>query len=380
MGIFLNSIAPLEAYKLVVTSPYFVDKSALIEELIPALNVERRYFCITRPRRFGKTVIATMIGAFFGKIKEEDRLFDALQISTAALYTKHLHQHEVFFIDLSRVPEKCSTYQAYITRIIDGMKKDLSDRFSDLDIDCTKSVWDILQLVFEETKTKFIFVLDEWDAIFHMSFVSENERREYLLFLKNLLKDQAYVELVYMTGVLPIAKYSSGSELNMFAEYDMATKERFGAYFGFLDCEVDSLFAAYQKNTRNQRITREDLRRWYDGYHIASGERLYNPRSVVLALSDNQLSDYWTSSGPYDELFYYIRNNIEDVRDDLVLMASGEGVAVEIGQFAAVSMEIRTREQIYSAMVVYGLLTYEDGEVFIPNKELMGQFEELLCT
>ena len=247
MGIFLNSIAPLEAYKLVVTSPYFVDKSALIEELIPALNVERRYFCITRPRRFGKTVIATMVGAFFGKIKEEDRLFDALQIATAALYTKHLHQHEVFFIDLSRVPEKCSTYQAYITRIIDGMKKDLSDRFSDLDIDCTKSVWDILQLVFEETKTKFIFVLDEWDAIFHMSFVSENERREYLLFLKNLLKDQAYVELVYMTGVLPIAKYSSGSELNMFAEYDMATKERFGAYFGFLDCEVDSLFAAYQK-------------------------------------------------------------------------------------------------------------------------------------
>ena len=249
-----------------------------------------------------------------------------------------------------------------------------------MDIDCTKSVWDILQLVFEETKTKFIFVLDEWDAIFHMSFVSENERREYLLFLKNLLKDQAYVELVYMTGVLPIAKYSSGSELNMFAEYDMATKERFGAYFGFLDCEVDSLFAAYQKNTRNQRITREDLRRWYDGYHIASGERLYNPRSVVLALSDNQLSDYWTSSEPYDELFYYIRNNIEDVRDDLVLMASGEGVAVEIGQFAAASMEIRRREQIYSAMVVYGLLTYEDGEVFIPNKELMSQFEELLCT
>ncbi len=128
------------------------------------------------------------------------------------------------------------------------------------------------------------------------------------------------------------------------------------------------------------RSTREDLRRWYDGYHIASGERLYNPRSVVLALSDNQLSDYWTSSGPYDELFYYIRNNIEDVRDDLVLMASGEGVAVEIGQFAAASMEIRTREQIYSAMVVYGLLTYEDGEVFIPNKELMSQFEELLCT
>lgn len=380
MGMFLNSIAPLEAYKLVVTSPYFVDKSALIEELIPTLDMERRYICITRPRRFGKTVIATMIGAFFGKVKEEDSLFDSLVISTATGYVQHLHHHEVFFIDLSRIPEKCSTYESYITRIRDGMKKDLSDRFSDLQIDCTRSVWDILQFVFEETKTKFIFVLDEWDAIFHMPFVSREEHIEYLLFLKNLLKDQVYVELVYMTGVLPIAKYSSGSELNMFAEYDMATKEKFGSYFGFLDCEVDKLYAVYQKNTRNQRITRKDLCLWYDGYHIASGERLYNPRSVVLALSDNQLSDYWTSSGPYDEIFYYIRNNIDDVRDDLVLMAAGERVAAEIGQYTAASLEIRTREQIYSAMVVYGLLTYEDGEVFIPNKELMNQFDELLLT
>ncbi len=107
---------------------------------------------------------------------------------------------------------------------------------------------------------------------------------------------------------------------------------------------------------------------------------LYNPRSVVLALTDNQLRNYWTSSGPYDELFYYIKHNIEDVRDDLILMVSGERVAADIGQFAAVSMEINSKEQIYSAMVVYGLLTYENGEIMIPNKELMDKFNELLLT
>ena len=110
------------------------------------------------------------------------------------------------------------------------------------------------------------------------------------------------------------------------------------------------------------------------------GSRLYNPRSIVLALTDNQLRNYWTSSGPYDELFYYIRNNIEDTKDELALMVSGERVAADIGEFAAVSMEISSREQIYSAMVVYGLLTYDKGEVLIPNKELMDQFNELLLT
>lgn len=266
----------------------------------------------------------------------------------------------------------------YITQIIDGLKKDILTEFSYLEIDKNKSTWDILQEIHEKAKNKFIFVLDEWDAVFHLPFISDDNRQEYLLFLKNLLKDQIYVELAYMTGVLPIAKYSSGSELNMFVEYDMATTEKFSVYFGFLDTEVDHLYKIYQNEIKNLKISREDLRIWYNGYHTAMGDRLYNPRSVVLALTDNQLRNYWTSSGPYDELFYYIQNNIEDVREDLLLMIAGEHVPANIGQYAAVSMEINSREQIYSAMVVYGLLTYEDGEVFIPNKELMDKFNELV--
>lgn len=203
---------------------------------------------------------------------------------------------------------------------------------------------------------------------------------EYLAFLKNLLKDQIYVELTYMTGVLPIAKYSSGSELNMFVEYDMTVMERFSGYFGFVEEEVDSLFEIYLRTTKKPKVVREDLRMWYDGYYTASGERLYNPRSVVCALANNQLTNYWTSSGPYDEIFFYIKNNIDDIRDDLVLMISGEGVEAEIQNYAAVSMELNTKDEIYSAMVIYGLLTYRDGKVFIPNKELMDKFRELLMN
>ena len=84
--------------------------------------------------------------------------------------------------------------------------------------------------------------MDEWDAVFHMSFITERDRENLLLFLKLLLKGKSYVELAYMTGVLPIAKYSDGSELNMFLEYNMATRVRFSEYFGFSDEEVDKLY------------------------------------------------------------------------------------------------------------------------------------------
>lgn len=215
-----------------------------------------------------------------------------------------------------------------------------------------------------------------------MPFITEKDKKAYLLFLKSLLKNKVYVEFSYMTGILPIAKYSGGSELNMFIEYDMSKKVRFSEYFGFDTAEVDSLYKIYLKNTTKCNLTRRDLTDWYDGYHTASGERLYNPRSVVAALKDNQLSSYWTNSGPYDEIFYYIKNNVDDVRGDLALMVSGEHIEMKLEGYAATSTELATKNQIYSAMVVYGLLTYdeESGEVFIPNKELMMKFNELLLS
>ena len=181
-----------------------------------------------------------------------------------------------------------------------------------------------------------------------------------------------------MTGILPIAKYSDGSELNMFLEYNMATRVRFSEYFGFSDKEVDKLYERYLKNTKNPQITRESIREWYDGYHTAAGERLYNPRSVVCALTDNQLSNYWVSSGKYDSIFTYIKSNVDEIQNDLTLMFAGEKIPSGIQEYAATAQELKTKEEIYSAMVVYGLLTYDQGMVFIPNKELMGSYAAMM--
>ncbi len=382
MGTYLNSITPYTLYKSESLSPYFVDKTLMLRELFPYVSAGNRHICITRPRRFGKTIMANMISSFFQKASDSSDVFDSLAISQVDDYRRYKNQYNVIRIDFSKMPRNCDSYTQYIERIEALLIEDVKEAFPQVKINEADAVGDILESVFVQCGEKFIFVLDEWDFIFHRDFINEIDKEKYVAFLSNLLKDRPYVVLSYMTGILPIAKYSSGSELNMFAEFTMVNSPMFGEYFGFTDDEVDDLYRRYivecDRQHREKSVTRKGLRDWYNGYYTKSGERVYNPRSVVFALQFNNLANYWTSSGPYDEIYYYIRNNISDVRDDLALMISGESVTAKIQEYAATSMNLSTRDEIYSAMVVYGFLSYLNGKVCIPNRELMEKFDELL--
>lgn len=382
MGTYLNSITPYTLYKSESLSPYFVDKTLMLSELFPYVSAGNRHICITRPRRFGKTIMANMISSFFQKASDSSDVFDSLTISQVDDYRRYKNQYNVIRIDFSKMPRNCDSYTQYIERIEALLIEDVKEAFPQVKINEADAVGDILESVFVQCGEKFIFVLDEWDFIFHRDFINEIDKEKYVAFLSNLLKDRPYVVLSYMTGILPIAKYSSGSELNMFAEFTMVNSPMFGEYFGFTDDEVDDLYRRYivecDRQHKEKSVTRKGLRDWYNGYYTKSGERVYNPRSVVFALQFNNLANYWTSSGPYDEIYYYIRNNISDVRDDLALMISGESVTAKIQEYAATSMNLSTRDEIYSAMVVYGFLSYLNGKVCIPNRELMEKFDELL--
>ena len=382
MVTYLNSITPYTLYKSESLSPYFVDKTLMLRELFPYVSAGNRHICITRPRRFGKTIMANMISSFFQKASDSSDVFDSLAISQVDDYRRYKNQYNVIRIDFSKMPRNCDSYTQYIERIEALLIEDVKEAFPQVKINEADAVGDILESIFVQCGEKFIFVLDEWDFIFHRDFINEIDKEKYVAFLSNLLKDRPYVVLSYMTGILPIAKYSSGSELNMFAEFTMVNSPMFGEYFGFTDDEVDDLYRRYivecDRQHKEKSVTRKGLRDWYNGYYTKSGERVYNPRSVVFALQFNNLANYWTSSGPYDEIYYYIRNNISDVRDDLALMISGESVTAKIQEYAATSMNLSTRDEIYSAMVVYGFLSYLNGKVCIPNRELMEKFDELL--
>lgn len=393
MGVYLNSRSAYSLFCEDCASTYFVDKTDILAELVPIVSLKenlsersgsnhgtgQKYVAITRPRRFGKTVMANMIASYFGKGIDSHEEFDTLRVSQYPWYKKHLNQHNVIHIVFNEMPDEATTYTQYIKRIKKGLIADLRKVYPDAEIEKDDAIWDALIKVHEYCDgEKFIFVLDEWDYIYHQKFVTDNDKDDFTKFLSNLLKDKAYVEMAYMTGILPIAKYSSGSELNMFFEYSMATRVKYSEYFGFTDKEVDALYQRYLETESAPAVTREGLELWYDGYQTAGGQKLYNPRSVVGALSDNQLGSYWTSSGPYDEIFYYIGANTDAVKDDIAAMVAENPVPARVQEYAATSMELKTKDQIFSAMVVYGFLNYKDGYVSIPNKELMDKFAEIV--
>ena len=201
--------------------------------------------------------------------------------------------------------------------------------------------------------------------------MDEPSKKRYILFLSSLLKDSAYVELCYMTGIMPINTYDTGTPLNMFREYTMAGNPRFSEFFGFTDSEVDDLYAKYRKVHENDaHITRDQLRDWYDGYYLNGSRCLYNPKAVINALNENYLTGYRSSSSKYEELYPFIAQNIDEVRDAIAVLISSEGYPARLNQYAAASEILKTKDQIFSAMVVYGFLTSDNGMVYIPNPEL----------
>lgn len=260
------------------------------------------------------------------------------------------------------------TYEEYLNNIIEQLKKELVEEFSVCDISDSDSV----KRVFIKTNEKFIFILDEWDYIFN-NHLFEEHQDDFLEFLRNLLKDQPYVALAYMTGVLPIKKYSSGSALNMFDEFTMINDMQFGEYFGFTKDEVIELCS------RQDKVTFKEISEWFNGYITEEGAKIFNPRSVVKAFQNGKCKSYWTNTGAMDEVAKYLKYNVHDVRNDVIEMVSGEEIDCYIeDEFRAGQQEPRTKEEIYSAMIVLGFLSYHDGYIKIPNKELMMEFVKAL--
>lgn len=323
--------------------------------------------------------MANMIASYFGKGVDSSGEFNKLKVSGHNWYQTHLNKHNVIHIMFNELPDECTTYGQYIARIKKGLLGDLRKAYPEAEIGKDDAVWDAFRYIFEYCNgERFIFVLDEWDFIFHKKFITDENKADYIVFLRNLLKDKPYVEMAYMTGILPISKYSSGSELNMFFEFSMSVNKKYSEYFGFTDGDVDDLYQRYLKTETEPKVTREGLETWYDGYQTMSGKRIYNPRSVIGALSFNQLGSYWISSGPYDEIYTYVKNDIADIKEDIGLLMSGTPILANVREYASISTELATKDEIYSAMVVYGFLSYADGYVSIPNKELMDKFADMV--
>ena len=393
MGRYLNSSTSYVLCKGQTEQPYFVDKSQMLSELFPFLDSGNTHICITRPRRFGKTVMANMITAFLGKKQDSDSIFKSLKISQNDLYSKYRNQYNVISIDFSKMPRDCDSYTDYIDRIETNLIRDLRKEYPQIEIYEDDSAADVLETIFEECdQQRFVFVLDEWDFIFHKDFINEENKKQYIQFLSNLLKDRPYVQMTYMTGILPIAKYSSGSELNMFWEYTMASEAKYNEYFGFTQKDVDSLLEVMQAAEQA-----ENVRKWYDGYHFGEFD-VYCPWDVMNYLRDLQRDDkakpasYWKNTSDNAIIRSFIDYAGSSITRKLEILMSGGYITQKIEENLTYDYLHASEDNLWSILYLTGYLTQvreqDIGEkipeglaaLAIPNAEIQEIFETTVQT
>ena len=370
MPYFLNGNFKNNEFELVSKDKFFVDKTKMIKDINNLIGIKDRFICITRPRRFGKTINAMMLACYYSKNADFKKLFDKLEISKSDSYLGHLNKHNVIYITFNSNASDSKTYSDYIEFYKTRLIRDIIEAYPNVNTDDTIS--EMLKQASDETGQGFVFIIDEWDYIFNNNLFSENDRKNFLTFIEDLLKDRPYVELAYMTGILPIAKYFSGSTANMFDEYTFINDDTYDKYFGFTSYEVEKLCS------KNNKIPINELKEWYNGYKTLGEYEIYNPRSVVYALKRGRCQSYWTNTGPMDEILYYINSDVDDIKNDVVQMVSGVPLEINLKGYSAEQKELNTRNQILSAMTIYGFLSYHDETLAIPNKELRIKFDEAL--
>ena len=371
MGIYLNpdNIDFQEA----LNSQIYVDKSCLIALTNSVVRTPQKYVCVSRPRRFGKSMAANMLTAYYSKGCDSKEMFSSLKISEDTSFEKHLNAYNVIHINIVEF-SKSETMSKLIAGIEKALLFDITDEYSDLrffdDTDLTRT----LQDVFARTKLPFVFIIDEWDCIFRIKKYNADDQTEYLSFLRNLLKDKSYVALAYMTGILPIKKYGEHSALNMFSEISLIDAGRYAEFTGFTDDEVCALCEEYGASF-------DDIKRWYNGYCV-EGISIYNPRSVVESIRNNKISNYWTKTETYEALKVFIQADYDGLHDKVTRMIAGEKVEINTAKFQNDMTSFASADDILTLLVHLGYITFEElgkealgrGLVWIPNAEVQQEF------
>ena len=232
-----------------------------------------------------------------------------------------------------------------------------------------------LREIFVETGRQFIFLIDEWDCVMRERQESEAMQKQYLDFLRDLLKDQPYVALAYVTGILPVKKYGQHSALNMFWEYSMTNQKMLEEYTGFTEEEVKELCGRYDMDF-------EEISSWYDGYRFKNYKHIYNPKSVVEAMTCRDCSNYWTSTETYEALKIYMEMDFDGLRAEIVQMLGGGRVRVNTRSFQNDMRNFNTKDDVLTLLIHLGYLGYDSNEkeAFIPNKEIIEEFENAMSV
>lgn len=365
MGMYFNRNNT--EFQMVTNSDIYVDKSMLIQQTNKLINTEQRFVCISRPRRFGKSITANMLTAYYSRGCDSKELFSPYKISKNETFEKHLNKYNVISFDMQKFLVKTENVEEMLEEMEEEILDEILVEYPELSkykrLDIAKAAGKI----FISTGIPFIFIIDEWDCVLRY-YNSESEQKKYLDYLYALFKGQPYIALAYMTGILPIKKYGVHSALNMFNEYSMEDAFPFSEFTGFTEEETEALCKQYG-------IDINETKKWYNGYNV-DDIAIYNPRSVTEACRRKKFTNYWSKTETYNALKMPISLDFDGLKIKIKKMIAGETVRVNTAKFQNDMTSMKSADDILTLLIHLGYLTYDfdTKSCYIPNMEIQQEF------
>ncbi|MBO7439472.1 MAG: AAA family ATPase [Bacteroidales bacterium] len=345
----------------------FVDKTGLLNILNRNMDTENGFMCISRPRRFGKSVAAEMAYAYYDRNSDSRNLFEGLEITKSPDYEKHLNKYPTIFIDwntFANVPDK--------DKLKEAQKSIIADLKQSYDIlEEKNSLSKALAEINLKTGDRFILIIDEWDML--VRDVTQEIQDEYVDFLRSMFKSADAKKtflLVYMTGILPIIKIKTQSALNNFREYSIIYPAETAKYYGFTEPEVEKICKDHGMNL-------ELMKHAYDGYVIGREKSMFNPNSVMLSILYRTYDSFWSRTASFMAIEKYLNIDADQVRTKIISMMNGGEVVIEPTSFRNDMKNIETSDDVLTLLAHLGYLSYnpETKSVRIPNTEVTEEFE-----
>ncbi len=366
MGRYVNRGSA--SFKRARESDIYVDKTGLLEYTNSVINTEQCFVCSSRPRRFGKSMTAGMLSAYYGKGCDSRELFEDLKIAQSGSFEKHLNQYDVIHLDIAYLRNQIKDSLKIVSYMQECVIEELRIIYPGVLTDEDTMLPFALSKLHYETGAGFIVVIDEWDMIFREDKFNQKAQEEYIALLRGLFKGEQskdFIRLAYITGIFPIKKYNNESALNNFDEFTMLDAAMIAEYVGFTEEEVKALCQKYQMDF-------EAMRHWYDGYTLNENLHIYNPKSVVDAIRRRKIANYWSGTSEYENLQNYISMNFDGLKDMAVQMFSGGRCKVNVSRFKNDLISIKRRDDVLTVLIHLGYLAYDERtkEAYIPNEEV----------
>ena len=365
MGRFVNP--DNSAFQVALNSQIYVDKTGLIEYTNSVLDTTNALICNSRPRRFGKSYAANMLAAYYSKGADSEKMFSGLEISKKADFRKHLNQYDVIHIDIQWFLANCDEADSVVAFITKSVLDELREIYPGVLPEEVSYLSDALSRVRGKTGQKFIVIIDEWDVLIRDAAMNKKVQTDYINFLRGMFKGTEptkYIQLAYLTGILPIKKEKTQSALNNFDEFTMLSASRLAPYIGFTEEEVQKLAEEYHQDF-------DEVKRWYDGY-LLKEYQVYNPRAVVSVMLRGEFRSYWSETASYETVVPLINMNYDGLKTAIIEMLSGAEVKVNTAAFKNDVVDIRSKDDALTYMIHLGYLGYNETKrvAFIPNEEI----------